>query len=126
MFSNEFYLVPEDVFRLGNADSARLGHVRSRDVDTMSMNGIVVVIANGKGISVFDRESINLAPFTGWVWKLAAGTALPFGLRAVQDKPGHYCIAPTTNMPVDKYKGLLEELGLRAERVIKKPGVIAK
>jgi hypothetical protein len=29
------------------------------------------------------------------------------------------------NMPVDKYKGLLEELGLRATRVVKKQGQVA-
>ena len=45
--------------------------------------------------------------------------------RLVNDKPHHYCVAPTTNMPIDKYKGLLEELGLRAERFIKKAGKAA-
>jgi hypothetical protein len=125
MFPKDFYLIPEDVFRLGNADGARLANVRSRDVDTMTIHDIAVVVANGKGVSVFDRESINQAPFTGWVWKLAANTVLPPGLKLVQDKPGHYCIAPMNNMPVDRYKGLLEELGLRAERIIKKPGTVA-
>jgi hypothetical protein len=125
MFPKDFYLIPEDVFRLGNADSPRLANVRSRDVDTMTVHDIAVVVANGKGVSVFDRESINQAPFTGWVWKLPGNTPLPPGLKLVQDKPGHFCIAPTNNMPVDRYKGLLEELGLRAERIIKKPGQVA-
>jgi hypothetical protein len=126
MFPKEFYLVPEDVFRLGNSEGPRLSHVRSRDVDTMTMNGITVVIANGKGISVFDLEGITQAPFEGWVWKLAATTPLPAGLKLVQDKPHHYCIAPIANMPIDKYKGLLEELALRAERVLKKQGKVAR
>jgi hypothetical protein len=56
---------------------------------------------------------------------LAASIALPAGLKMVNDKPGHYCIAPATNMPVDKYKGLLEELGLKAVRVAKKQGKLA-
>jgi len=124
MQSNEFYLIPEDVFRLGNSESARLDHVRSRDVDTMTVNGITVVIANGKGISVFDLDAITHAPFEGWIWRLATSIALPTGLKMVNDKPGHYCIAPSTNMPVDKYKGLLEELGMKAVRVIKKQGRI--
>ncbi|QPF73952.1 hypothetical protein G8A07_14170 [Roseateles sp. DAIF2] len=72
MFPKEFYIVPEEVFRLGNAHSARLSHVRPVDVNT--------------------------------------------------DKPGHFCIAPTVNMPLDKYKGLLEELALKATRVFQKPG----
>ena len=125
MQPNEFYLIPEDVFRLGNSDSPRLGNVRSRDVDTMVMNGITVVIANGKGISVFDLDAITHVPFEGWVWKLGSNTALPTGLKMVNDKPGHYCIAPTANMPVEKYKGLLEELGLKAMRLIKKQGKLA-
>jgi hypothetical protein len=37
----------------------------------------------------------------------------------------NWTIAPTANMPVDKYKGMLEELGLRARRVLKKQGKVA-
>jgi len=124
MLPNEFYLIPEDVYRLGNSDSPRLDHVRARDVDTILVNGIVVVVANGKGVSVFDLEAITHAPFNGWVWKLSATTPLPTGLKLVNDKPNHYCIAPAVNMPVDKYKGLLEELALRATRVVKKQGKV--
>ena len=119
---DSFYIVPEDVFRLGNAQSPRLGNVRDRDVDLIVINDILVVIANGKGISVFDKTGIEAAPFEGWVWQLPAALHLPAGLKLVKDKPHHYCIAPTVNMPVDKYKGLLEELGLHAHRVIKKTG----
>ena len=117
-----FFIIPEDVFRLGNAQSPRLGNVRARDVDTVVLNGILVVIANGKGISVFDETGIAESPFEGWVWRLPAAVQLPSGLQLVNDKPHHYCIAPARNMPVDKYKGLLEELGLRAERIVKKLG----
>lgn len=44
------------------------------------------------------------------------------GLKLVQDKPHHFCIAPAQNMPVDKFKGLLEEMAVRATRVFKKEG----
>jgi hypothetical protein len=125
MVPTDFYLIPSDVFRLGNTDTARLGNVRSKDVDTLRVSEIVVVVANGKGVSVLDRDAITRAPFNGWVWKLPVGTALPPGLKLVSDKPGHYCIAPVTNMPIDKYKGLLEELGLRAQRIVKKSGSLA-
>jgi hypothetical protein len=121
-FPKEFYIVPEDVFRLGNADSPRLTHIRSQDVNTISINGITVVIANGKGVSLFDKEGINESPMSGWIWKIDASTQLPIGLLLVKDKPHHYCISPTQNMPVDKFKGLLEEFALRAERVLKKEG----
>ena len=114
--------MPEEVFRLGNSNSARLSHVRSVDMNTTVVNGILVVIANNKGISVFDRESIMKSPMNGWVWQFLPNTSFPLGLKLVNDKPGHYCIAPTTNMPIDKYKGLLEELALKATRVFQKHG----
>ena len=31
----------------------------------------------------------------------------------MNDKPGHYCIGTTANTPVEKNKGLLEDLGLK-------------
>ena len=121
----DFYIVPEDIYRLGNVGGPRLSNVRARDVDTTEINGVTVVVANGKGISVFDIEGIKLSPMTGWVWKFSATTSMPLGLKLVHDKPHHYCIAPMSNMPIDKYKGLLEELALRATRVFQKPGARA-
>ena len=121
MLPKEFYIVPEEVFRLGNSGSPRLSHVRVRDVDTIVINGIVVVVANLKGISVFSADEISKSDMGGWVWKFSANTPLPPGLKLVNDRPGHFCIAPIANMPVDKYKGLLEELGLKASRVYNKP-----
>jgi hypothetical protein len=91
-------------------------------VDTLVINGIVVVIANQKGISVFDKDAIDKSPMSGWVWEFHPNTSLPQGLKLVNDRQGHYCIAPIVNMPVDKYKGLLEELGLKAARVFNKQG----
>jgi hypothetical protein len=122
MLPTDFYVVPEDVFRLGNHNSPRLSNVRPRDVNIVEMNGIEIVIANGKGVSVFDKEGINASPMTGWVWRFTRSTFLPPGLKVVKDKKHHYCIAPIQNMPVDKYKGLLEEMALHAERIYKKEG----
>lgn len=124
MFPNDFYILPEELFRLGNKSSPRLSNVRPRDVDTMSMNGITVIIANGRGISVFDKAGINESPMNGWVWRFPPNTLPPQGLKLVKDKPHHYCIAPTKNMPIDKYKGLLEEMALSATRVFKKEGKV--
>lgn len=124
MFPKEFFIVPEELFRLGNSTSPKLSNVRARDVDTMEVNGITVIIANGKGISVFDREGINKSPMTGWVWRFPPNTRPSVGLKMVQDKPHHYCISPTQNMPVGKFKGLLEEMALSATRVFKKEGKV--
>lgn len=114
--------MPEELFRLGNTKTPKLSHVRPRDVDTILINGITIIKANGKGISVFDKVGINNSPMTGWVWRFASNTQPPFGLKLVQDKPHHFCIAPTQNMPLGKYIGLLEELALKAQRVYKKDG----
>lgn len=122
MFPKEFYIMPEELFRLGNLNSAKLSNVRGRDVDTIQINGITVVKANGKGISVFDRIGINESPMSGWVWRFPQNTQPPNGLKLVQDKPHHFCIAPTQNMPLGKYIGLLEELALKGHRVYKKEG----
>ncbi len=55
----DFYIVPEDIYRLGNVGGPRLSNVRARDVDTTEINGVTVVVANGKGISVFDIDGIQ-------------------------------------------------------------------
>ncbi len=118
----EFYLIPEEIFRLGNSSSPRLSNVRPRDVITIKINEVTIVVADGKGISVFDKEGINQSPMTGWVWRFKPNTPFPFGLKLVQDKAHHYCIAPVKNMPLSKYKGLLEEMAIFATRVYKKEG----
>lgn len=123
MFVNaEFYILPEELFRLGNSSDPKLTNVRARDVDVTTVNGIKVVIANGKGISVYDRAGIDQSPMTGWVWRFPPNTRASVGLKLVNDKPHHFCIAPAQNMPVDKYKGLLEEMAMKANRVFKKEG----
>lgn len=122
MYPQEFYLIPEEIFRLGNSASPRLSNVRPRDIDTIEINGITVIKANGKGISVFDKAGINESPMSGWVWRFPPNSSFPHGLKLVQDKPHHFCIAPIQNMPIDKYKGLLEEMALKASRVFKKEG----
>jgi hypothetical protein len=47
MIQREFYLAPEEIFRLGNSNDPKLSNVRSRDVDTTTINGILMVIARG-------------------------------------------------------------------------------
>ncbi|KAB2114619.1 hypothetical protein [Vibrio alginolyticus] len=118
------YILPEELFRIGNKETPKLSHVRSKDVETMQLNGTTVIIANGKGISVFDKTGINQSNMTGWVWRFPPNTRPPQGLKLVNDKPHHYGIAPVTNMPLDKYKGLLEEMALKATRVFKKEGKV--
>ena len=48
---------------------------------------------------------------------------MPADLKLVTDSPGHYLVAPVKNMPVDKYKGILEEMALKALKLFKKADV---
>ncbi len=50
------YLAQDDLFRLGNAGSAKLDHVRPADVDTYERNGVLMVITNGRGVSLFTEQ----------------------------------------------------------------------
>jgi len=116
----EFYLVPEEVFRVGNGSTPRLHMVRPSEVDITEINGVKMIIANGRGVSLYTKEELETTTLTGWVWHFRGNTQIPNGLKLVNDKIGHYCVAPTRNIPVDLYKGLLEQMGLKAKKVWKK------
>jgi|TARA_Y100000296_G_C5139004_1_gene239886 hypothetical protein len=86
----------------------------------MEVNGITVVIANGKGVSLSTKERLDKTQMSGWVWKIIRGTQVPSGLRLINDRPGHYSICPTANMPLDEFVGLLSKLALKCQKVFKK------
>ncbi|MCF6257098.1 MAG: hypothetical protein L3K25_12505 [Gammaproteobacteria bacterium] len=55
------------------------------------------------------------------IWKIKKGAELPSELKIVKDmrpaNKGHYMIAPAEDMPLRKYLGFLEELGLDRSKV---------
>ncbi len=117
----DLFMAPEDLFRLGNATSPRLTHVRRpKDIDTTEVNGITVAIANGKGISLSTKGRLDKTPMSGWVWKIMRGTQMPIGLKLLNDRPGHYSICPISNMPLDEFIGLLSKLAMKCQKVFKK------
>lgn len=117
----DLYMAPEDLFRLGNATDPRLTNLRRpKDIDTIEINGILVAVANGKGISLFTKARMQSNPMSGWVWKIAKGTAVPLGLKLLTDRSGHYTVCPITNMPLDEFKGLLSKLAMKCQKVFKK------
>ena len=117
----DLFMAPEDLFRLGNATSPRLTHIRRpKDIDTVEVNGITVVISNGKGISLSTKGRLDTTPMSGWVWKISKGTQMPIGLKLLNDRPGHYSICPISNMPLDEYIGLLSKLAMKCKKVFKK------
>jgi hypothetical protein len=68
------------LYRLGNATSPKLDHLRARDVDTCERNGIVMVRSNGNGISLVteqrlqrDREYLR----GSYAWRLPANFPIP-------------------------------------------------
>ncbi|MCI0504502.1 MAG: hypothetical protein L0Z73_00185 [Gammaproteobacteria bacterium] len=124
----EFYLFPEDVYRMGNSTTHRMSVIRQDEILTMQMKGVTMVVANNNGVSVWTKEGIIEKQLTGYAWLIKTGTSLPNGLRLVNDTPGHYMLAPIKNMPIDTYKGLLEEIGLKCEKYlqVKKDGTMVR
>lgn len=114
------YLAEVDLFRIGTAESPRLDKVReNKDVDLYDRNGITVIRANGKGISLFTEEEIRRTRFSGWVWKIPRGTPMPTGLGLYNDHENHYMICPIKDVTVGEYKARLGKIASTCERVMK-------
>ena len=124
----EFYLFPEDVYRMGNSNTPRMSAIRKDEVSLIVINGVTVVVANNKGVSVWTKEGVIDKGLTGYAWLIKGGSAIPFGLKIVNDTKGHYLLAPAKNMPLDTYKGLLEEMGMQCIKYlnIKKDGTMVR
>lgn len=123
MISNEaLYLAPETLYRLGNATSPLLSRLRADDIDIVDVNGIKVVVANQKGVSLYNKEWLELVPLSGWVWEIRPHTNLPAGLKLTKDKNphGHYTLSPIRNMSVHEFLGLLEKVAMHCKKVFRK------
>ncbi len=118
--NQEFYIFPEEVYRVGNSSSPKMAALRVGEIDVYEMKGVKMVVSNGKGISVFTLEGLKKEGLTGFAWKFNKNTAIEFGLKLIDDeKPEHYTLAPCKNMPLDEYKGLLEKMGLKCAKYLK-------
>ncbi len=112
----------KNLYRMGNATWPNFSEDRARvDVVITQVGGIDVVIANGNGFSAYDHLTPIMCRPGKKVWRIKRGALLSSELRLVKDlRPGHdghYMIAPTKTMPLKKYLGLLEELGMDRTRV---------
>jgi hypothetical protein len=118
----KLYIAQEDLFRFGSGTSSRISNVKPREVDTIHINGVEVVVANGGGVSLYNREGLDKCALTGWVWEIRAGTYFPIGLKLIKDDDplGHYTLAPTYNMPLSQYIGLLEQVAIRCQKLFRK------
>jgi hypothetical protein len=115
----DFYIFPEDLFRAGNSTEPRLTHIRADDINLDDVNGVPTVRLNNKGVSVFSLSEIKSGSASGWAWKIKKGTQLPPSVKLHNDFPGHYMICPTKSMSLSQYKGILEEMALKAEKAFK-------
>ncbi len=113
-------MFPDDLYRLASGSDPKLTRVRpNRDADLVEQNGVVIVLANNRGISLYTRSGVIQEGLTGWAWRIRKGTILPHRLKLHRDRPEHYMICPVANMPLSEFAGLLEKLVLHCERVFK-------
>lgn len=114
----------ENLYRMGNSTWPAFTEERAKsDVLIVKINGVDVVMANGNGFSAFNYlTSIMKRPGKS-IWRIKKHAKMPQGLMLVKDlRPGHeghFMIAPEKQMPLKKYLGLLEELGMDRVRVVK-------
>jgi len=113
-----------DLYRMGNAKWPKFDEERARsDVIITKKDGIDTVIANGNGFSAFDHLTRVMRKPGKKIWRIKKGAMIPNELRLVQDKrpghDGHYMLAPAYSMPLKKYLGILEELGLDRQKVVR-------
>ncbi|XZN93159.1 MAG: hypothetical protein ACM65M_10185 [Microcoleus sp.] len=105
---------PLNLYRQGNANSARMDNVRpNKDVATYEENGQVWVEATlGGGISTFATQRSG----KNW-WKLDEGTDIPGELNLVNDHNDHWLWKPSYTMPIDEYKEALRLIGASFNKV---------
>lgn len=112
-----------DLYRLGNCSGPGFTEQRSRsDVKIDTQNGVEIVIADGNGFSAYDHLTPVMKLPGRKVWRIKKGASLGDDLVIAQDRrPNqdgrHYFIAPRRTMPLKKYIGALEELGMDHSRV---------
>jgi hypothetical protein len=104
-------LVPDvDVYRLGNASSSKIDVLRPGEATIETRDGIPFIIADGTGVSLYDRDGLEIAGLTGHVYLLKAGVYLPAGLRLHNDFEHHYNLAPIFDMKLEDFIGLCRML----------------
>lgn len=107
----------EHIYRMGNATWPAFTEDRARkDLHILHTDRGDVVTANGNGFSAFNYITDNMRRPGQKVWRIARGSPLPDGIVLVEDRrpghQGHFMLAPKKDMPLKKYLGLLEELGM--------------
>jgi hypothetical protein len=107
---------PCDLFRVGNASSARLDRIRPRDVAIVKAGADDIVIAGSGGISTLDRPT-GLGLSGPW-YRLPQGTAYDDSFLILSNPhPGRWEWEPACDMPLTKYQAALADLNQEFVRV---------
>jgi hypothetical protein len=93
---------PVDLYRMGNAVTARLENIRVKDIEMYEDSGKTWVGANSGGISTFSVRGSG----KNW-WKLDQGSEIPNDLRVVNDYGNHWLWEPIYSMPLNDYQEAL-------------------
>ena len=122
MIKNEkLYLAQEDLYRIGNSSSPLLTKIRSGEITITELNGVKVIVADGKGVSLYNRAGLERSSLSGWIWEIRSGTLLPRDLYLRPDpdpnNTGHYFVCPIQNMPVTSYVGQLEQMAIHCQKL---------
>lgn len=122
MSAENFYMAKEDLFRFGSATSSNLSKPRPKEITITEVNGVIHIVANGRGISLFNKAGMDKSRLTGWVWEIKKHTSFPVGLKLIKDNSstGHHTLAPLHNMPLSQYIGLLEQVATQGQKLFKK------
>lgn len=106
---------PVELFRAGNAGSARLDHVRANDALIFDVNGTPWVKGGVGGVST--QERVDPA-FGGRWWRLPAGS--PYDDRllfVVNDEDEHWAWQPSRDMPLANFRAALAAVSARFIKV---------
>ena len=122
MSREKLFIAREDLFRFGNGTNSNISKPRPKEITTIEINGVLHIVANGRGISLFNKAGLDKTRLTGWVWEVKEKTTFPMGLRLIKDNSstGHHTLAPLSNMPLSQYIGLLEQVAVRCQKSFKK------
>ena len=101
------------LFRMGNAASPRMDHVRAIDVEVELRAGVMWVRAGTGGVSTFDA----VGRMRGSWWRLKEGYDYGSLLLVWNDHGSHWSWGPADDMPFEQYRASLAAAGLAFRRL---------
>lgn len=116
------YITPDDLYRVASSTSPQFTKIRPAEITIIERIGVKFIVANGKGVSVYNELGLGKTSLTGWVWKMPKGTALNPKLKFTKDQTpeGHYTICPIGEMAVSEFIAALESMVVKCQKINKK------